>query len=243
VLFPLIIQHGGGLFDANGTLIMDNDIACETMIWYVQQIRGKNKIADSMGSTTVGQLLTQAIDKDYFICLFMPDWRTKTFENDMPRMAGKFKLMPLPSWTKGGPRTTSWAGTMLGIPKNGRTDLAWDLAMKVYYDPETLSENFRRTNIIPPLKDVWQLPAFKEPRAFWSGQPIGSMYASIANEIPVFYTSPYYLVAWDKLGEALVVCSQYYAKNQDINFREFVKKTLREKADYVRAQINRNPYN
>ena len=243
MLLPLLIQRGGGLFDSDGNLIMDDKNACETLMWYVRQLSGCNKIAGSMGSATVGQMLTQAVEKDYFVCLFMPDWRTKVIETDIPRMAGKFKLMPLPRWSKGGPRTASWGGTMLGIPKNGSTELAWELAMKLYYDSNSLSQRFRQTNIIPPLKEAWEQPAFKELRPFWSGQAIGSLYANIADEIPVFYTSPYWSIAFDKLGEAMVICLSYYAKNQENNFSEFVEETLHDKADYVRAQINRNPYN
>ncbi|MFH1614333.1 MAG: ABC transporter substrate-binding protein [Planctomycetota bacterium] len=242
MLSQLMVQRGGGLFDADGELIMSNEIACDTMMWYVRQITGKNQIANSGGSFTVGQMLTQAIENGYYVCLFMPDWRTKIIEKSVPRMAGKFKLMPLPAWTKGARRTTSWGGTMLGIPKAANTDIAWELAMHAYYKPEYLADRFSQTNIIPPLKEAWQLDVFMKPDAYWCNQPIGALFARLADQVPPCYTAPYYAIAYDKLSEAQVVCAQYYREHGEEGFRQFVQKILRDKADYVRRQIERNPY-
>ncbi|MEY4549173.1 MAG: hypothetical protein RL685_5368, partial [Pseudomonadota bacterium] len=36
-----------------------------------------------------------------------------------------------------------------------------------------LGERFLATNIIPPLKEAWDLPELQLPNEFWSGQKLG----------------------------------------------------------------------
>jgi ABC-type sugar transport system permease subunit len=60
---------------------------------------------------------------------FMPDWLTSAWQQDLPQLAGKVKLMPSPAWEKGGRRTTVMGGTMLGISKRMKdVDSAWRYA-------------------------------------------------------------------------------------------------------------------
>ncbi|NIA13037.1 MAG: extracellular solute-binding protein [Nitrospiraceae bacterium] len=239
-LEPLLFQRGGGYFDADGALTMDNAIAVETLAWYVPLVVGPGQIANSLGA---GQILTQAMEDGFFLCLLCPDWRSAVIENDMPRLSGKMGLMPLPRAEPGGRGTSTWGGTMVGIPKQSpHPDLAWELALYLYYAPEPFEERFRNTNILPPTRDAWDLPAISEPRAYWGGQRIGDMFVSIADETPPQYTSPYTPLAKTKLGEAVLQCVDYYKHNGEEGFRDFVAQTLKEKADDIRALLERNPF-
>ena len=152
-------------------------------------------------------------------------------------------LMPLPTLESGGPITSTWGGTMLGIAKKTRDpDLAWELAMHLYYDASQLGDRFRSHNILPPLRDAWRQPAFTEPRPYWSNLPIGTLYASIADQTPPQYTSPYIEVAKGKLGEALAESVSYYKRHGDDGFDTFVAEVLKSKADDVRTVVHRNVF-
>jgi len=94
-----LFQRGGGYFDADGNLIMDNEIAIETMKWYIPLVAGPNRIGSDLGS---GRVFTQAIEQGYFLSFLCPDWRSKVTEVNVPRMAGKMALMPLPAVKPGG---------------------------------------------------------------------------------------------------------------------------------------------
>jgi len=240
-LEPLLFQRGGGYFDPAGHCIFDNDVAVQTLRWYVPLVAGPRKIGNNLGG---GQILTKAVEDGYLLCLLCPDWRSKlTFEDDIPRMAGKMALMPLPAVTPGGIRTSTWGGTMLGLTKRCRhADLAWQLAMHLYLDKPQLAQRFRDTNILPPLRDAWDQPAFREPRPYWSNQPIGLLYARLAPQVPFQYTSPLIVTAKAKLGEALVACVQQYNKYGEAGFADYVRARLKQSADQVRAMIRRNPY-
>ena len=232
-LASLLTQRGGGYFDQSGNVIFDNEIAVRTMLWYVPLVAGKGRIANSLGA---GQVLTKAVEDGYFVCLIAPDWRTKTFEDTIPRVKGKMALMPLPQAEPGGRRTSTWGGTMLGITKSSKSpDLAWQFALHLYLDKAELGERFRGTNIIPAVRDAWNQPAFREPRAYWSGQWLGSEYAKLAPQTPYLYTSPYIMAARSKLGEALVGCIQHYNANGDKGFEAFTRARLKQSADQLRA--------
>jgi arabinosaccharide transport system substrate-binding protein len=82
----LLFQWGGGYFDADGHLTMDDAAAVKALTWYVPLVAGKGRIANSLGG---GQILTQAVEKGYLICHLCSDWRTMFFEQDIPRLSGK----------------------------------------------------------------------------------------------------------------------------------------------------------
>lgn len=163
----LLFQRDGGYFDASGKVIMDNEAAVETMKWYVPMVAGPNRISADLGGA--GSVLTQTIEEGYVLFHLCPDWMTKGFfEREIPRVSGKMALTPLPAARPGGRRTSTMGGTMVGITKNCKNpDLAWKLATRLYLDKEFLAERFANTNILPPLKDAWEMPVFKEPRPYW----------------------------------------------------------------------------
>ena len=239
-----LFQRGGGYFDPQGKVIFDNETAVETMKWYVPLVAGssKTKIGNNL-SSSYGSVIAKGVEDGYFLCLVAPDWRTKGIETDIGKMKGKMALMPLPRVTAGGPPTSTWGGTMLGITRHGtHQDLAWEFAKFLYLSPEDLAQRFADTNIIPPVKAAWKEPAFDTLRPYWSNQPLGRKYADLAPFVPSQYTSPFIVTAKGKFSEALVTCVGQYNAHGDAGFDQFVRQTLRNRAEDVRAQMGRNPY-
>ncbi|GAB4456871.1 MAG: hypothetical protein OHK0029_15570 [Armatimonadaceae bacterium] len=244
-----LFQRGGGYFNEAGELIFDNEVAVETMAWYVplvaDQRAGKpnpNKIANTL-SSSFGAVIAQGMEQGYFLCVVMPDWRTKLFETDIGKLSGKMGLMPFPAVEPGGARTTTWGGTMLGITRHSKNqDLAWELAKHLYMNETDLAERFAGTNILPPVRAAWDKPAFDAPNPYWSNQKLGREYANLAPMVPSQYTHPFIGTAKSKFSEALTACVQYYASQGEEGFEPFIRETLKTKADEVRRQIARNPY-
>ena len=235
-----LFQRDGGYFDAEGKLIMDNDIALETLLFFIPLVAGPQRIGSDLGS---GRVFTQAVESGYFLSYICPDWRSKVTETDIPRMAGKMALMPLPAAVKGGRRTSTWGGTMLGITKAcPDPELAWAVAEHMYFNKAELAERFRQTNILPPLKDAWAHPAFAEKRPYWSGQPLGSLYVEMADQVPPQYASPLVETAKSKMAGVISSCSAYYREHGEQGFAGFARKRLDEAAAEVRKYTERNPY-
>lgn len=239
-LEALLFQRDGGYFDPEGNCIMDNEVAVQTMLAYVPMVAGRYRIASDLGG---GQIFTRAVEDGYFLFMIAPDWRTKVIEQDVPKVAGRMALTPLPAVKPGGRRTTTWGGTMIGITKRcPNPDLAWELMMHLYFNKEDLAQRFRDTNILPPARDLWDHPAYYEKRPYWSHQPLGALYAQFAPDVPFQYTSPYISLAKAKLSEALIACVRYYETYSNRGFEGHVRKTLHYYAEEVRRVIRRNPY-
>jgi len=235
-----LFQRGGGYFDQDGKLIIDNEIAIETVKWYIPLVAGPKRISSDPGW---GQPFAQAFEDGYILSAICPDWRSKSIEKDITRLSGKMALMKLPAFEPGGRRTSTWGGTMVGITKHCKDkELAFKLARHLYLDTEELAKNFREINILPPLKDAWQHEAFNEPREYWSGQPLGKLYTELAPSVPAQYTHPYIQLAKSKLGGVVSTCAAYYRRNGDEGFDAFVRRRLKEAAREIRKFSNRNPF-
>lgn len=236
----LLFQRDGGYFDADGKLIMDNETAVEAMKWYVPLVAGPGQIANDLGS---GNVLTQSVEQGYILFYLAADWSTKYLEREVPRMSGKMALMPLPAVKPGGRRTSTMGGTMIGITKKCENpDLAWSLVQRLYLDKEFLAERFRQTNILPPVKDFWQHPAFDEPRPYWSNLPMGRLFANLGPDVPPQYSSPFSEAAKSKMATALTACVAYYKAHGETGFDSFVREQLKKSADQVRVLMRRNPF-
>ena len=61
----------------------------------------------------------------------------------------------------------------------------------------------------------------------------------MADDVPPFYSSPYIGYTRAKMSEVLATASEYYNKNGDYGFKEFVRKLLDEKANDVRKLMER----
>ncbi|MCY2931412.1 MAG: extracellular solute-binding protein [Planctomycetota bacterium] len=236
----LLLQRGGGLFDAGGSVTFDTPLTADTILWYLHVMRGPHRIGFEAGW---GQSLAKAVNDGLVLFFVCPDWRSKQFELDVPNLSGQVALMPLPAWAPGGRRTSTWGGTGLAITKACRNqDLAWEFAKFLYLKKEELGERFRDTSILSALKDSWDMPAFDEPRAFYSGQPIGRLYAGLAPRIPACYVSPYTQLAGAKLTEAYLNAAEYFDKHGDEGLRDFIDRELARCAQYVRTVMQRNVF-
>ena len=151
--------------------------------------------------------------------------------------------MPLPAWEEGGRRTSTWGGTGIAITKYcKKQDLAWKFAKFLYLREEDLGKRFILLNIIPPLKDAWDMEELDTPNEFYSGQPLGRLYAELAPTTPPNYISPFWDMTNDKLAEAFVNSLNYYERNGDTGFEDYVRKELKRTADYVRTAMSRNRF-
>ncbi|HBG26437.1 MAG: hypothetical protein A2Y10_10015 [Planctomycetes bacterium GWF2_41_51] len=239
--FPIILlQRGGRYFDSQGNLTMDTDITIDTILWYIRQSRGKTRISFPAGE---GQPFYKALSDGIILFNFVPDWRSKVFEIDAEDLKGKMALMPLPAWEKGGRRTSTWGGTGLAITEKSKNkELAWELAKFLYLNKKDFSDRFAMLNVIPPLKEAWDLPAFQVEDEYYSGQKIGQIYAELAPETPPDYVGAYYEMVDGKTREVLIDGGVYYEKYGDKGLREFVTEKLKQKAAYVRRVMNRNVF-
>jgi arabinosaccharide transport system substrate-binding protein len=236
----LLLQAGVTMFDEKQQVVFDNDRAAEVICWYVRQTHGPSKVGVTCGW---GQSLARAMIDGRCLFYMCPDWRTMQIRADIPSLEGKLAVMPLPAREPGGIRTSTWGGCGLAITKSCKNpDLAWKLAMYLYYDAKQLGERFAATNILPPLKESWTRPEFDEPRPFFSNQRLGRLYAELAPQVPAETYTPYTNQAVGRLSEAFTNTALYFDEHGEQGMKEFARNELTRCADLVRASMARNRF-
>ena len=239
-IIPLLQQRDEGLFDVDGNLTLDTEGVVDTIVWYIRQCYGPNRIAFSAGW---GQTLAKTISDGLVLFYYCPDWRSKQFEMDVPQLEGKLALMSLPAWKPGGRRVSTWGGTGLAITKACKNkELAWAYAKKLYLKREDLADRFMASYILPPVKDAWELPIFQTPIPLYSNQSIGQLYAALAPDIPPNYASPYYELARSKLNEAFMNAAQYYQDQGESGLLVYTKSELQRVSGYVEKVMSHNVF-
>jgi arabinosaccharide transport system substrate-binding protein len=234
----VMLQRGIGLFDEHANVTFNQPAMVDTLIWYLLQSYGTKRIAYDCGW---GQALAQAMDDGLALFYLVPDWRAHLLEMEAPKMRGKMKLMPLPAWEPGGRRTSVWGGSGLAVTKNGHNpELAWKLAQQLYFTRGELGKRFKDTSIIPALEDAWDLPEFSQPNEYYSGQPLGALYARLAGEVPPLWVNPYTIIAENKVNEVLLRAVAYYQKHGEAGLHQFVTDELNAAEAYVRRYVARN---
>lgn len=234
----LLLQRDIGLFDAQGRMTFNQPKTIDTMIWYLRQTRGKDRIAYECGW---GQSLNKAMTDGLALFYVAPDWRTYLTQDEVPRLASKLKLMPLPAWEVGGRRTSVWGGTGLAISRATKDpNLAWEYAKFLYFNTEELGKRFALTNLIPPFEDAWNLPEFQAPSAFYSGQKLGALFAELAPETPPVWSTPYSPLAHGKLSEAFLRAAEHYRVHGESGLHEYIQGQLDIAEAYVSRVMSRN---
>jgi len=203
----LILQAGGTLIDEQGAVTIDSEINRRVLVRVSDWCAGPDRIAmDAPNFTASGNQLKVA---GKVICAFMPDWMGDVWKHEMPELAGKVKLMPLPAWEKGGRRTSVWGGTMLGIPKAAATsperfEQLYAFASHLYLSQEVARELYRKGGIITPVKTFWNDPIYDQPDEYFCGQAPGRSYINLAGDVPLRSSSPFNARALDHITSALV---------------------------------------
>ena len=178
------------------------------------------------------------------IASILPDWQAGTWKANLPGLAGKVKLMRLPAWERGGRRTSVSGGTCIAITKTS-PDFAesWAAAKYLYLSPRVAESLYRSTYIISPVKAFWQLPFYHEPDLYFSGQKVGQLYIAEAPHVPPRVSSPYMLLAMERMTALLVTLHAYAESRNEYEAEPLLpeaRRLLAEGHAELFAHINRN---
>lgn len=187
----LLWQRGGDVFDAEGRVIIDSDLAVDTLEFYVGLFGGARPAAGTKLSSWTEDYA--ALARGQFLAYPAPDWMLATMQLDARTMLeGRVQCLPLPAWEPGGCPTSTGGGTAMLIPR-GCPDVerAWELLKLLYFDRESLLRRFRTQSIVPPVRAIYDDPAFDEPAPFFQGQPVGRLLTRLAERAPAVNGSPY----------------------------------------------------
>jgi arabinooligosaccharide transport system substrate-binding protein len=240
----LILQAGGALFDEADRMRIDTPVNARVLATLASWMVGPDRIAVDAPEFNANANKMRLDGR--VVVAIMPDWLCGVWQTDLPRLSGKFKLMPLPAWEPGGRRTTVWGGTMLGIAKTTEDPQgSWGLAKHLYLS-ESLAESLYRTNrIISPVRSYWDRSFYDEPVDYFKGQPIGRMFIDMAPDIPKRTSSPFNTYAKDRVVNALYLLKEYANTKGRYTPDELLDEAhrlLEEAEGLVQREVDRNVF-
>lgn len=233
----LILQAGGRFFDDTGRPDIASDVNAMVLATLVSWCYGPERIcADAPEFSASGN---QLILEGYVLAALMPDWMCNVWRNEMPQLAGKIKLIPIPAWTRSGSRTSVRGGTMLGISRDA-TDFEelWAFAKHLYLSRELARELYRAGDIVTPVKALWDDPIYDEPDPYFSNQRKGRLYLDLAPSVPVRTSSPYNRLAQLRTQDALVSLGRY-ARDRGVYSHEVLRIEARRLLEIAQAAVAR----
>jgi arabinosaccharide transport system substrate-binding protein len=185
----MLLQRGVNVVDQYDKVHINEPIVAQTVAFYAQLVAGPRKVgAEASGGT--GVWTNDAIAGN--LCAFItPDWRITNLRKFAPQLAGKMRMMPLPRFDPTDSPTSTWGGTMMGIARNSRNhEVAWKLIEFLYFSDAGLDSRLKETNILPPVVEQWNHPAFHEADPYFGGQKINELYVELAKQLPKRYVTP-----------------------------------------------------
>jgi ABC-type glycerol-3-phosphate transport system substrate-binding protein len=187
----MLLQRHENLIDAQDQPHLTDPLLLQTLLFYVQLVAGPRQIG---ANPSGGEGMYVADLAEGSVCaMITPDWKAQRLRAYGPvvgpGLAGNLRMMPMPRFNPTDSPTSTWGGTMIGIPRDSpRIASAWRLIEFLYLDPPSFPT--ASAGIVPPLPERWNEPQWHEPDPFFGGQKVGALYVGLAREIPHRYVTP-----------------------------------------------------
>jgi ABC-type glycerol-3-phosphate transport system substrate-binding protein len=189
----LLRQRGQDLFDAQGQPQLTTPKALSTLRFLVELQRSRAGLQPDRGSIFEPSFFAGDVAHDEAMAIVGADWYGLDMIQGMaPAQAGKWQAAPLPAWDgEPGPRTSVFAGEGLLVYRDTkRVEEAWEFVRFVMEDPDANVERYLQGNCFPAFRPAWTDPRLAKPEAYFGGQSVATLVASLAPTIPKERASP-----------------------------------------------------
>lgn len=235
-LVTLLLQRGVNLVDENGVTQLEHPKVLDTLLMYVRLAAGEGRIGAPTSSGE--QVYSQDFASGYVGVLLTPDWRLKYLKDYAPDLRGKVRVMRMPAFPDSPYRTSTWGGTMIGIPRNARNpELSWKLIEVLYLRPEGTMDTMRNTYILPPVRTLWNDPINEQADPFYSGQKVRALNVELAGAIPPRVVSPASTVADNNLSLVLIRAIAYMRERGEDGLEDACRRWLHEANEDLKRRI------
>lgn len=226
----LLVQQGQGMYDKDGNVLVSNDKAVRAA-QLVYDMINKDKIAYTKAEIRSPGWYS-AVQDGTIICIPGAAWFQYSIETNTTGLDGKWRVMEMPAFEKGGSRAANIGGSVFSIPAQTKSpELAWKF---VEFSSLTLQGQltmYKEAGPFPCLIEAYNDPYFDEPDPYLGGQKIRKTWAEIAQEIPEFYYMPTTREDWDILNSYLIKII-----NDEMGIQEGLEKAAEEIQNGLIAQ-------
>ena len=240
-LVQMLLQRHLSLIDEQGRVRINDPRVAATLAFYAQLVAGPRKIGEP--SSNSSELWSQDLIAGNICAMLTPDWKLQQVREYASACAGRLRMIPLPRFGPGDARTSTWGGTMIGIPRHcQRPDEAWKLIEQLCFSPEGLRARFRESAILPPLPEEWNKPMYHQPDPLYRGQDVMGLYAQLAAEIPANYSSPATPLARAELSYVVNRAAAYVDHHGAQGIEAKCQLWLNEAADDIRTRMRQSRF-
>ena len=118
-------------------------------------------------------------------------WWAGTIKDQMPEMKGKWKIMPIPAYTKNGIRASSGGGSELAVTASEplKQAAAIEFIKETLMNVDTQLMMYEKFGLFPSYLPVYDDPRFQEPDPYF-GENFNQILSEVTKNIsPVIYNS------------------------------------------------------
>jgi arabinosaccharide transport system substrate-binding protein len=235
-LIPILLQRHLNLIDGNGYIELTKDKFVETVAFYAELVARNTGIAAQASAGAGG--LARDLQDGHICAVLVPDWRVDHLKQYAPSLTGKMRMMPMPIFEPGDSRTSTWGGTMIGIPRKAKDPRAsWELIEFLYFSDAGIAARRKYSSILPPVITSWNDPIYQRADPYFGGQQVDRLFIDLAKELPARYVTP----ATSTAGAALtkvVIDAAAYVENRRGDHAQLVSQ-CRTWLEQVAADIRR----
>jgi len=192
----LVRQRGYDFYNAQGEPLVDSAVIVET--W--QRLANWNKDGVGMmpgqGGIFSPQFFSTSVANNGIVAIMGADWYGLDILQNFDRgNAGKWRAMPLPTWTdsksKGRRSTSSFSGQGLVIfKKSTQVEASWKFVEWVMSDIDANVERYLQGNCFTPYKPAWADGRLARKEPFFGGQVLSQLFMELAPKAPTPAQSP-----------------------------------------------------
>ncbi|MFC7593680.1 ABC transporter substrate-binding protein [Terrabacter sp. GCM10028922] len=111
-------------------------------------------------------------------------WAVPLISSNLPDLAGKWAVAPLPQWTAASSAAGNRGGSALAVLKGCKNPKeATEFAVWFNSNPESVTSLIQNTGIYPAAKSGMDLPAANQPSKYFGGQDIYQVFKAAAGNI------------------------------------------------------------
>lgn len=123
----------------------------------------------------------KAVQDGRVLSLISAVWAAPLIAKNLPDLAGKWAVAPMPQWTAGGTAAGNRGGSATAVLKGCKNPKqATEFATWLSTNPDSVTNLIQNTGIYPAAKSGLDLPAVNQPSAYFGGQNIYEVFKTAA---------------------------------------------------------------
>jgi arabinosaccharide transport system substrate-binding protein len=188
----LLRQRGQDYFTEDLQPAIDTELSVETLEWMIEL----QELGVAAPTPDINNIFAPewwaAMQADEFASVIGADWFAGVMADNMPDLAGQWRVRALPVWEPGGVRTSVWGGTGACIVQySDHIEQALDFLEFAFLSVEGNVQRYQMVGLFPPYLPALEDERLLEPVDYFGDQVVGELWSELGAEVPPQFQSPW----------------------------------------------------